>query len=92
MFSCLRNTVVVLVCLASASALQHNGPVSPSCGLAGLRDGDITQNSCAERAKQSSTPASGTTAATPDPANPDPAKTLAPPSLRQAWQIHLHAS
>src|SRR5260221_8459959 len=80
MLSCLRNTVVVLVCLASAAALQHNGPVSPSCGLAGLRDGNITQNSCGERAKQPPAANSGTTAATADPANPDPAKTPAPPA------------
>jgi hypothetical protein len=73
MLSGLRNTVVVLVCLASAAALQHNGPTSPSCGLAGLRDGDITQNSCADSAKQSSTPASGTSASTPNSANPSPA-------------------
>ena len=78
MFFYLRNLSVVLVCLASAAALQHNGPISPSCGLAGLRDGDITQNSCSERAPAPSAPSAGASSTAADP-TPMPASSASSP-------------
>src|ERR1700680_4735239 len=48
MFSCLRNLAVVFLCTGAAAALQHNGPISPSCGLTSLRDGDVLANKCTE--------------------------------------------
>lgn len=57
MFTSLRNLAVVLLFTGAAAALQHNGPISPSCGLTSLRDGDVTANKCGE-AKQATEPGS----------------------------------
>ncbi len=42
---------MLLLCTGAAAALQHNGPISPSCGLTSLRDGDVTANKCGETAQ-----------------------------------------